>query len=163
MTLCCPLSVFWPFLTSKRLILVNFVVSAVSSCFNSSHKYEMLFSKPQMVIFLRENAPSHTENPVRGTLETLSWDVLSHAAYLPDLAPSDYHFFASMGHALPEQRSSSLEDIKNSSMNGLRQKGKMFTGVVFTNCQKDGKMYNKHVTYFEKTTFYHSTEFNVFF
>ena len=49
---------------------------------------------------------------VRSTLETLSWEVLPHAAYSPDLAPSDYHFFASMGHALAEQRFSSYEDVK---------------------------------------------------
>jgi len=49
---------------------------------------------------------------VRGTLEALSWEVLAHAAYSPDLAPSDYHLFASMGHALTEQRFGSYEDVK---------------------------------------------------
>lgn len=43
------------------------------------------------VIFLHDNAPSHTAKPVRDTLETLSWEVLAHAAYSPDLAPSDFH------------------------------------------------------------------------
>jgi len=42
--------------------------------------------------------------PVRDTLEALSWEVLPYAAYLPDLAPSDYHLFAPMDHALAEQR-----------------------------------------------------------
>jgi len=46
-----------------------------------------------------------------GTLEALNWEVLPHAAYSPDLAPSDYHF-ASMGHALAEQRFGSYEDVK---------------------------------------------------
>ena len=29
-----------------------------------------------------------------------------------DLAPSDYHLFASMSHALPEHRFGSYEDVK---------------------------------------------------
>jgi hypothetical protein len=65
-----------------------------------------------MVIFLHENAPSHTAKPALSTWETLSWEVLSHAGYSPDLAPSDYHLFPLMGHALAEQRFSSYEDIK---------------------------------------------------
>ena len=64
------------------------------------------------IIFLHDNAPSHTAKPVRDTLEELSWEVLPHAAYSPDLAPSDYHLFASMGHALAEQRFGSYEDVK---------------------------------------------------
>jgi len=45
-------------------------------------------------------------------LEALSWEVLPYAAYSPDLAPSDYHLFASMGHTLAEQRFGSYEDVK---------------------------------------------------
>jgi len=44
-------------------------------------------------------------------LEALSWEVLPHAAS-PDLAPSDYDLFASMGHALAEQRFGPYEDVK---------------------------------------------------
>jgi len=72
-------------------------------------------------------------------LETLSWKILSHAAYLPDLAPSDYRLFASIGHALSEQHFSLHKDIKNESMNGRWQKGKIFTRVLFINSPKDGK------------------------
>jgi len=64
------------------------------------------------VIFLHDNAPSHTTKPVRNTLEALSWEVLPHAAYSLDLAPSDYHLFASVGHALAEQRFGSYEEVK---------------------------------------------------
>ena len=46
------------------------------------------------------------------TLEVFSWEVLSHVIYSSDLAPSDYHLFASMGHALAEQNFGSYEDVK---------------------------------------------------
>ena len=48
--------------------------------------------------------PSNTAKPVRGTLETLSWEVLPHVAYSPDLTPSDYRLLTSMDHALAEHR-----------------------------------------------------------
>ena len=64
------------------------------------------------VFFLHDNAPSHKAKPGRDTLQALSWEVLPHAAYSPDLAPSDYHLFTSMGHALAEQHFDSYEDLK---------------------------------------------------
>ena len=66
------------------------------------------------------------------TLQTLSWEVLSHATCSSDLAPPDYHLFALMGRSL------SYEDIKNGSMNGSQQKEKI-SGVAFINCMNDGK------------------------
>ena len=63
-------------------------------------------------IFLQDNAPSHTAKPVRDTSGTLSWEVLSHAAYPPDLAPFNFHLSASIGYALAEQLFGSYEDVK---------------------------------------------------
>lgn len=54
---------------------------------------------------------SYTAKPVRNMLESFGWEVLSHAAYSPDLAPSDYHQFASMGHAFSEQHFDSYENM----------------------------------------------------
>jgi len=45
------------------------------------------------LILLHDNAPAYKGKPVRKTLEALNWEVLTHAAYSPDLAPSDYHLF----------------------------------------------------------------------
>jgi len=64
------------------------------------------------VILLHDNAPSHTANLVKETIEAFGWGILSHAAYSPDLAPSDYHLFASMGYALAQQRFTSYEDVR---------------------------------------------------
>lgn len=81
---------------------------------DSINKNRAEYSKRQhKVIFLHDNASPHTAKPVRDTLESLKWEVLPHAAYSPDLAPSDYHLFASMGHALSEQRFRSYEEVRN--------------------------------------------------
>ena len=63
------------------------------------------------VILLHDNAPSHTAKLVKETIEAFGWEILSHAIY-SDLAPSDYHLFASMGHALAQQRFTSYENVR---------------------------------------------------
>jgi len=68
------------------------------------------YQRQHKIIFLHDNAPSHTAKPIRDTLEALSWEILPH--YSPDLALSDYHLFASMDHALAEQCFGSYEDVK---------------------------------------------------
>ena len=64
------------------------------------------------VILLDDNAPSHRTRATRELVESYNWESLTHAAYSPDLAPSDFHLFSSMGHALAEQRFTSYEDVK---------------------------------------------------
>ena len=63
------------------------------------------------MILLHDNAPSYTAKLVKETIEAFGWEILSHA-YSPDLAPFDYHLFASMGHALAQQHFTSYEDIR---------------------------------------------------
>ena len=64
------------------------------------------------VILLHDNAPSHTANPVKETIEAFRWEILSPAAYSPNLAPSDYYFFTSRGHALSDQDFTSYENVR---------------------------------------------------
>ena len=59
------------------------------------------------VIFLYDNTPLYTEEPIRDTLKEPNWEVLPHAAYSSDLGPSNYHLFS-----LAEQRFGSYEDVK---------------------------------------------------
>ena len=68
--------------------------------------------RQQKVILLHDNTPSHTAKPVKETIEAFSWEILSHTAYSPDLAPSDYYLFASMGHALSDQHFASYENVR---------------------------------------------------
>ncbi|GFW42474.1 mariner Mos1 transposase [Trichonephila clavipes] len=65
------------------------------------------------VIFLDDNAPHHCAKPTKDIVKALDWEPLAHAVYSPDLAPSDYHLFASLGHALAGQRFISFENVKS--------------------------------------------------
>ena len=91
------------------------------------------------VILLHDNAPSRTAKPVKETIEAFSWEILSHAAYSPDLAPSDYYLFASMGHDFLTSTSLLTKMYENGSMTGLPQKSDSFFGVTSTNYQTGGK------------------------
>ncbi|GFY35558.1 mariner Mos1 transposase [Trichonephila clavipes] len=76
-------------------------------------KREQYKKRQHKVIFLDDNAPSHRVKPTKDIVKALSWEPLAHAAYSPDLAPSDYHLFASLGHALSDQRFTSFENVKS--------------------------------------------------
>ncbi|GBP20579.1 Suppressor of hairless protein [Eumeta japonica] len=65
------------------------------------------------IILLHDNARPHVAVPVKNYLKILDWEVLPHPPYSPDTAPSDYHLFRSMAHALTEQRFTSYEDTEN--------------------------------------------------
>jgi hypothetical protein len=54
----------------------------------------------------------HVAKSNRERIENLGWEVLPHAAYSPDLAPSDYHLFRSMQHFFQEKIYSEVESIK---------------------------------------------------
>jgi len=96
-------------------------------------------------------------------LEALSWEVLPHAVYSPDLAPSDYHLFASMGHAFAEQCFGSYKDVKKWFDEWFTAKGE---DLYWRGIHKLPERWEKCVTsngaYFE-ISFYHSSEFNMFF
>ena len=97
--------------------------------------------------FLHDNAPSHTSTIVQivqNYLETLNWEVLSHPAYstiTPDLAPSDYHLFSSMGYALAERHFDSYEDIRKWLDEWFTSKG-IFLAWYTQIAWKMGKIYS---------------------
>lgn len=46
-------------------------------------------------------------------LQDLNWQVLPHAPYSPDLAPSDFHLFRSLEHSLRDTEFDDLEHLEN--------------------------------------------------
>ena len=91
------------------------------------------------VILQHDNAPSHTAKVVKNTLKALIWEILSHPPYSPDLASSDYHLFASMGHSLAEQCFANLEEVGKWLVEWFALKEKSFFGMVSMICLKDGQ------------------------
>ncbi|GFV92551.1 mariner Mos1 transposase [Trichonephila clavipes] len=59
-------------------------------------------------------------------VKALGWEPLTHAAYSPDFAPSDYHLFASLGHALAYQCFTSFENVKSWLDDWLASKDRSF-------------------------------------
>jgi transposase len=54
--------------------------------------------------FLHDNARPHTSKMTKKKLEDLDWEVLPHAPYSPDKAPSDFHLFRSLKNWLKGRR-----------------------------------------------------------
>ena len=80
---------------------------------------------------------------VQNYLKTLNWEVLPHPAYSPDLAPSDYHLFSSMDHALAERHFDSYKDVRKWLDEWFASKDEELFDVVYTQiARKMGKMYS---------------------
>ena len=79
-------------------------------------------------------------------------------------APTDYHFFASIGHALVELRFGFYEDVKKWLDEWFTAKRKIF---YWRGIHKLPERWRKCTisdgAHFEQSTFYHSPKFNAFF
>ncbi|GFW80827.1 mariner Mos1 transposase [Trichonephila clavipes] len=89
-------------------------------------KHKQYKKRQHIVIFLNYNAPNHRAKPTKDIVKALDWEPLAHAAYSPDLAPSGYHLFASLRHALADQRFTSYENVKSWLDDWLASKDRSF-------------------------------------
>ncbi|EGI68797.1 Mariner Mos1 transposase [Acromyrmex echinatior] len=89
-------------------------------------KRPSIASNRRKVILLHDNARPHVAIAVKQTLIDLEWEVLPHPAYSPDLAPSDYHLFRSMQHALEDTHFHNYSEIENWVAEWIDSKDRLF-------------------------------------
>ncbi|GBP41947.1 Mariner Mos1 transposase [Eumeta japonica] len=89
-------------------------------------KFLQYYSRHHKIILLHDNARPHVAVTVKYYLKTLGSKVPPHSPYSPDIAPSDYHLFRSVAHALSEQRFTSYEDTKPRVDSWITSKDKEF-------------------------------------
>lgn len=64
------------------------------------------------ITLLHDNARPHIAVQVKNTIKDLGWDLLPHAAYSPDLAPTDYHLFRSLEHSLRNKSFANCQEVR---------------------------------------------------
>ena len=67
--------------------------------------------KMKKVLFHQDNAPCHKSLATMPKLNELSFELLPHPPYSPDLAPSDYYLFADLKKILQGKRFYSNEKV----------------------------------------------------
>jgi histone-lysine N-methyltransferase SETMAR len=105
--------IYWELLEPKQTVTANLYsqqLVRLSQVLERKRPYNGKGNRK--VILLHDNARPHVAKTTQATIEQLGWEVLSHPAYSPDLAPSDYHLFRSMEHFFREKSFSDLESIK---------------------------------------------------
>ena len=90
-----------------------------------SEKHPELVNK-KCIIFHQDNARPHASLMSRQKLLGLSWEVLIHQPYSPDIAPLDFYLFWSLQKFLNGKNFNSLEDCKRYLEQFFAQKDKKF-------------------------------------
>ncbi|UYV74144.1 hypothetical protein LAZ67_11002237 [Cordylochernes scorpioides] len=88
-----------------------------------NEKRPELREKHNKLILQHDNAPAHNATVVKNTIKDLGWELLPHPPYSPDLAPSDYHLFTSLGHALKNQEFSNSDILRKWLVDWFDSKG----------------------------------------
>ncbi len=68
-----------------------------------------------------DNAPAHTADNTHILLRTLGWSPVPHPAYSPDLAPSDFWFFARLKRNLRGRHYGTLANLKEAVAEEIAQ------------------------------------------
>jgi len=63
-------------------------------------------------MLLNDNARPHVAKATQHHIFALGWEFLPHAAYNPDMAPSDYYLFPALQHHLADTHFVKFEKIR---------------------------------------------------
>ena len=80
----------------------------------------------QGVIILQDNAPSHTAHVAKATMERCGFELLPHAPYSPDLAPSDYFLFPLLKEQLRGKHFGSDDEVVNAVEQWINEQERSF-------------------------------------
>jgi len=79
--------------------------------FDSALKEKRPRLKRKKVLFHHDNAPAHSARITTQKLLDLRYDVVPHAPYSPDLAPSDFFLFPNLKKSLAGMRFGSNDEV----------------------------------------------------
>ena len=82
--------------------------------------------KKKKVLLHQDNAPCHKSLATMAKLNELSFELLPHPPYSPDLAPSDYYLFADLKEMLQGKRFYSNEEVITETNAYFEAKDKSF-------------------------------------
>ncbi|GFX44207.1 mariner Mos1 transposase [Trichonephila clavipes] len=105
----------------------------------------------QEVFLLHDNARPHTSQLIQELIESFGWEVLDHAPYSPNLAPSDFYLFRYLKHSFGGKRFSDNEEVKAATNSWLSVPEADFFEEDFQNLVlRYGKCIIKFDNYVEK-------------
>ena len=128
------LSVWWEYksIVYFELLLRNQTINSDVYCRQLMKlDKEMKDKRPELatrkgVIFHQHNLRPHTSLVTRKKLLELGCEVMPHAPYGPDLAPSDYYLFRSLQNHLNGKMFDSNETVKNELIQFFASKNQTF-------------------------------------
>ncbi|GFV72699.1 mariner Mos1 transposase [Trichonephila clavipes] len=90
--------------------------------------------KKKKVLFHQVNAQCHKSMKSMAKLHELSFELLPHPTYSPDLAPSDFFLFSDLKRMLAGQKFHADEDVITETKSYLRLKTNCIIKMVSKNC-----------------------------
>jgi histone-lysine N-methyltransferase SETMAR len=118
------LSIWWGVkgVVHWELLPMGRTIDAHVYCEQLDRVRDKLKGKQDRVYFLHDNARPHVASLTQQKLLSFNWVLLSHPPYSPDLAPSDYHLFLSLGSQLDGQKFTEEEQLRRTLEEFFAQK-----------------------------------------